>query len=219
MVTTVRQRPVVSVVTSTRERILDSAMELFGQQGFKATSIVQIEKAAGLSEGAGSIYNHFRTKQALLEAGIERHLDRLRALRDIRAIFTDLGDLAIELTMFGRYALIEIDNESDLLRVMLAEARTRPELINTAVDQLVDATYAGFADWLQQRAGLPAERANTLAAVGLGSLFSSRLLRLTLGRDPLAVSDEDYITAWVQMIHNQLADFAVSYRRGLLKAV
>jgi AcrR family transcriptional regulator len=71
------------MVASTRERILDVAMELFGQQGFKATSVVQIEQAAGLASGSGGIYNHFRTKQALLEAGIERHLGRLDALRDI----------------------------------------------------------------------------------------------------------------------------------------
>ncbi len=180
-------------------------MELFGRQGFKATSIVQIEKAAGLSEGSGSIYHHFRTKQAVLEAGIERHLSRLDALRDIRAIFTDLDDLNAELTMLARFALTELDNETDLLRVVLAEARTRPDLLDLAVDQLVGATYAGFAGWLRDRAGLTAERANALAGVGLGSLFSSRLLRLLLGRDPLEISDEDYIATWVRMIHAQIS--------------
>lgn len=192
------------MVVSTRERILDSAMELFGQQGFKATSIVQIEKAAGLSEGSGGIYHHFRTKQALLEAGIERHLGRLTALRDIQRILTDLGDLTAELTVLGRYALAELDSEADLLRIVLAEARTRPELVETAVDQLVRATYTSFAGWLQQRAGLTAERADALAAVGLGALFSSRLLRLLLGRDPIGVSDEVFIATWAHMLLTQI---------------
>ena len=192
------------MVTSTRERILDAAMELFGQQGFKATSIVQIEKAAGLSEGSGGIYHHFRNKQALLEAGIERHLGRLSALRDIQRILTDLGDLTAELTVLGRYALAELDSEADLLRIVLAEARTRPELVETAVDQLVRATYTGFAGWLQQRAGLTAQRAEALAAVGLGALFSSRLLRLLLGRDPIGVSDEVFIATWVHMLRAQI---------------
>src|ERR1700720_3211471 len=136
------------MTVSTRDRILDSAMELFGRHGFKGTSIMAIETAAGLSPGAGGIYHHFGSKQALLEAGIERHLERLSALGDLRAILGELGDLRAELTLLARYALAELDNEANLLRIMLTEARARPELVETAINQLVDATYAGFGGWL-----------------------------------------------------------------------
>jgi AcrR family transcriptional regulator len=179
-------------------------MELFGQRGFKATSIVQIEKASGLAEGSGSIYHYFPSKHALLQAGIERHLGRLRALRDIQRILVGLGDLRAELTVLARYALAELDSEADLLRIVLAEARTHPELLDTAVDQLIRATYAGFAGWLRERTELTAERAEAVAAVGLGALFSSRLLRLLVGSDPLSVPDELFIATWVRMIHGQI---------------
>jgi AcrR family transcriptional regulator len=164
-----------------------------------------VELAAGLAQGSGGIYHHFRTKQALLEAGIERHLGRLDALRDIQRILTGLGDLCAELTVLARYALVELDNEADLLRIVLAEARTRPELVNTAVNQLIHATFAGFAHWLQQRAHLAPERAETLAVVGLGALFSSRLLRLLLGAEPIPVADEAFIATWVDMVYGQVA--------------
>lgn len=193
------------MVTSTRERILDAAMELFGQQGFKATSIIQIERASGLAEGSGSIYHYFRTKQAVLEAGIERHLGRLAALRDIQRIFTDLGDLRAELTMLGRYALTELDREADLLRIVLAEARTQPQLLTTAVDQLIGATYTGFAGWLRDRANLAPDRADSLATLGLGALFSQRLMRLLLGSDPITVTDQELVAAWARMIYDQIA--------------
>jgi AcrR family transcriptional regulator len=193
------------MVVSTRERILDVAMELFGQHGFKGTSIVQIERAAGLAEGSGSIYQHFRSKQALLEAGIERHLGRLSALRDIRRILVDLGDLHIELTVLARYALAELDSEADLLRTVLAEARTRPELVQVAVDQLIHATYAAFAGWLRDRAQLDPGRAEAITAVALGALFSARLLRLQLDTDPIAITDEDFIATWAQMVHSQIS--------------
>ena len=114
-------------------------MELFGQHGFKGTSITSIEKAAGLSTGAGGIYHHFPSKQALLEAGIARHLSRLDALRDIRRILVDLGDLRAELTVLARYALAELDHEADLLRIVLGEARSHPELVETAIEALVAA--------------------------------------------------------------------------------
>jgi len=190
---------------STRERILDVAMELFGQYGYKGTSIVAIEKAAGLTPGAGGIYHHFATKQALLTAGIERHLARLDALRDIQRLFTGIGDLRAELTLTARYALAELDREADLLRILATEARTQPELVNTAVNQLVGATFDGFARWLHERANLDQRRAEALASVGLGALFSTRLLRLLLVVDPVQVDDELFISTWVDMMHTQLA--------------
>jgi AcrR family transcriptional regulator len=190
---------------STRERILDAAMELFGQHGYKGTSITAIETAVGLTPGAGGIYRHFPSKQALLEAGIARHLDRLNALRDIRTIFGDVGDLRIELTLLARYALAELDREADLLRIVLAEARSRPELVEVAVNQLIAVSYAGFAGWLRERADLDPQRAEAVAAVGLGALFSSRLLRLLLGRDPISVEDDQFIDVWVQMMQSQIA--------------
>ena len=39
--------------TSTRERLLDEAMRLFGERGYDATSVAEIERSAGLTPGAG----------------------------------------------------------------------------------------------------------------------------------------------------------------------
>ncbi|MGB8996227.1 MAG: hypothetical protein WCC65_13070 [Pseudonocardiaceae bacterium] len=58
--------------------------------------------------------------------------------------------------------------------------------------------------WLCDRAQLPPHRADALAAVGPGALFSSRLLRLLLNRDPIDIAV--YITTWVQMIHTQITN-------------
>jgi len=45
---------------TTRERILDEALDLFARQGFAGTSIRQIARAVGLRES--SLYNHFPGK-------------------------------------------------------------------------------------------------------------------------------------------------------------
>src|ERR1700677_4160546 len=58
--------------STTRERIVDQAMRLFSENGYSGTSIAKIEAAAGLTPGAGGIYHHFKSKEALLAAGIER---------------------------------------------------------------------------------------------------------------------------------------------------
>lgn len=46
-----------------RERILESALQLFTRQGFEQTSIDQVMANAGLTRGA--FYNHFSSKQDL----------------------------------------------------------------------------------------------------------------------------------------------------------
>ena len=59
----------------TRGRIVTEAMRLFGEQGFHATRVAQIEAAAGLAPGAGGLYRHFPSKRALLDEGIRRQID------------------------------------------------------------------------------------------------------------------------------------------------
>ncbi|MCA8900448.1 MAG: TetR/AcrR family transcriptional regulator [Hyphomonas sp.] len=53
-----------------RDRILETALELFCRNGFAGTSIRQIAAKVGLSPS--SLYNHFDGKDAILEALIER---------------------------------------------------------------------------------------------------------------------------------------------------
>lgn len=49
-----------------REQILDAAMRLFGQKGYQGTSIRDIAREVGITEGL--IYHYFENKEQLLEA-------------------------------------------------------------------------------------------------------------------------------------------------------
>lgn len=192
---------------TTRERIVDEAMRLFSERGYAATSIAKIEAAAGLTPGAGGIYHHFASKEAVLAAGIERQLARLGALREIRHVLGSLGDLKAELTLTARYVLAELDSESELLRILASDARSRPQLLTAAVEELVSSTFTGFATWIGECAEreLPAEEATAIATFGLGSLLSSRLLRDVLGI-PALVDDEALVDTWVKMMVTSLVD-------------
>jgi AcrR family transcriptional regulator len=187
--------------STTRERIIDQAMALFSQHGYAATSVAKIEAAAGLTPGAGGLYHHFDSKEAVLAAGIERQLSRLDALREIRRVLTPLGDLKAELTLIARYILTELDSESELLRILASEARNRPQLLTAAVDQLVNSTFDGFAAWIAESTGRsgPDEQTTALAALGLGSLLSSRLLRDVLDI-PARVDDAVLLDTWVKLM-------------------
>lgn len=55
---------------SPRTRILDAAMGVFRHHGFRRSSIEQAAEAAGLTRQA--LYHHFKSKEALFRAVIER---------------------------------------------------------------------------------------------------------------------------------------------------
>lgn len=61
-----------------KDKILNAALALFAQNGFHATSVNQIAKAAKVSKGL--TYNYFDSKEALLLAIIERANETIMAV-------------------------------------------------------------------------------------------------------------------------------------------
>ena len=59
---------------NTKQDILEAALDLFSVQGFEATSISQIAGAVGIRKA--SLYSHFASKQAILDAIVETVLAR-----------------------------------------------------------------------------------------------------------------------------------------------
>ena len=59
---------------NTKQEILEAALELFSVQGFEATSISQIASAVGIRKA--SLYSHFESKQAILDALVKDILEQ-----------------------------------------------------------------------------------------------------------------------------------------------
>ena len=62
---------------NTRQEILEISLELFSVQGYEATSISQIAGAVGIRKA--SLYSHFESKQAILDALVEEVLAQYAA--------------------------------------------------------------------------------------------------------------------------------------------
>lgn len=75
--------------TETRERILEVARKLFWEQGYTATGIAQILRAADAR--SGSLYYFFPTKEDLLLAVLERYQDMLEPMV-VRPVFEHVRD-------------------------------------------------------------------------------------------------------------------------------
>ncbi|MHB8058540.1 MAG: TetR/AcrR family transcriptional regulator [Desulfuromonadaceae bacterium] len=67
----------------TRELILSTALRLFVERGYFATSVHDIRRAAGLS--TGSIYHHFESKEALARALYDDLVKRMAEMVELSA--------------------------------------------------------------------------------------------------------------------------------------
>lgn len=67
-------------MADTRQRILDVALELFGEHGYAGTSVADITKRLGISKAA--LYYHFTAKDEILEALVAAPMAGFRALAD-----------------------------------------------------------------------------------------------------------------------------------------
>ncbi|MEE6140564.1 helix-turn-helix domain-containing protein [Mycobacterium sp. 050128] len=190
----------------TRDRLVSEGMRLFSEQGYQETSVAQIEAAAGLAPGSGALYNHFKSKEALLEAGIDRQLDRRNALRDIRALFAGLGDLRSELTMLGRYMLAVLDEETQLLQIASRVPSNRSKArLTDAYAALFDGLYAELSNWVQS--WVPAvdkQGAATVAAVAVNALLGKRATRTLFGATATDLPDEQYVAEWTALLERRI---------------
>jgi AcrR family transcriptional regulator len=124
----VRTRPTRDV---TREKLYEAAARVFGEQGIGGASIEAIAAAAGFSRGA--FYSNFKSKDELIIAMIEDHVEQsIRRNLDLLAVHKNLADFidalkAMDRTRqdpLGRSPLLHMEM---ILYVARAEKR-RPEL-------------------------------------------------------------------------------------------
>ena len=96
------KKPPTLKAEETRERILDSALELFRERGFDETTMRDIAADAGVATGAA--YYYFRSKEDLVMAFYIRTADEARAMwpevidrsRDLRKRIRAILDLKFE---------------------------------------------------------------------------------------------------------------------------
>jgi AcrR family transcriptional regulator len=193
------------VDATTKERLITEAMRLFSQQGYRATSVKQIEQAAGLVPGCGALYNHFKSKQELLAAVIDRQLDRRRAMHDISALFAGRGDLRTELSLLCRYLMSVLDQESEFLQVVARTPADESPRLTDAYAALIDGLYSELGDWITGcAAALNSFEAAQIAAVGVDALLGRRTSRIMFHASHTDPSDEQYVTEWTEIIAGRI---------------
>lgn len=129
----------------TRNKILMHAEQLFAQQGYDATGVQDICKAANLSKGA--FYHHFPTKLAVFQALLENWLAQLDAQMNHASITaTDIPSTLLSMAAATGPVFEGAGSRTRIILEFWIQAGRHPDLWNTAV--------APFQHYLDQFAAL-----------------------------------------------------------------
>src|SRR5438034_6284634 len=153
-----------------RDRILNAAMFVFRRHGFRRSSIEQAAEAAGLTRQA--LYHHFKSKEALFRAVIERVHDG--ALAD--------GATAAERTEAagGTLADIIVAQVAARLKAFVASFDGSPHVEELFSEHLLQARdlYQHYAALHDAQVAKTIERAIKREKLGLASgLTAAKLAR------------------------------------------
>lgn len=121
-------------VAQTRESLIRAGRELFGQKGFRQTSVEDLARAARVTTGA--LYHHFPTKTALFEAVFERVHTELMAMS--MAAAQDATD-ELDVLARGLETFLDAMLEPDIQRILILDG---PGVLGLARFTELDERYA-----------------------------------------------------------------------------
>jgi TetR/AcrR family acrAB operon transcriptional repressor len=194
------RRRIDEIGDESRRRILDAAEELFAERGFERTSFVDVSERSGISRG--SIPWHFKNKDGLLMAVLERAIDRFMGSSRFEAL-PSLSELLL------KYASWVHSGNSALMFMVLAEAMGSTGAVHTQYQGFLDQRRKGLEGWLRlQRPegvdpAVAAERERSVAVALNGALIGIHLQALI---DPEGVDLDDALQSLAGVVDQRLAD-------------
>ena len=167
---------------STRERILDAALQCFAEQGYSRTSLRQLAAHVGIR--APSLYNHFTNKREIMQALLERSGPG-RMAQIIEQLPTDLPPAALlETVLKGLFALWRDPEDNRSMRLVCAEALHDPELGALLETQVFQHEREQLTQLMLRSSALgQPERAAQWASLCITLGFARRMQLLLAGED------------------------------------
>ena len=129
------------------DSILDAARTAFAEHGFENTSVAQIARLAGISDGL--LYRYFRNKRDVLNEVLRRFYER--TMIDLEAIAAQERPFAAQLEELIRRHLQTFVDDVDLCRLFFAEVRTQTDYAVSPIRAL-NQRYTSIVTGLVQKA-------------------------------------------------------------------
>lgn len=131
-----------------QERLLDTAAELFFEQGFEGTSLDQLIERCGGSKQ--TLYRYFGDKRGLFKAVVARFTEQAWQVFELR--YEDSAPLRAQLVDFAcKYrAMLCSPRLARLFRLVISRANQDPELVTFFLDRTVRYSQRNLAEYLTQ---------------------------------------------------------------------
>jgi AcrR family transcriptional regulator len=181
---------------------MDEALRLFAREGFAGTAVTDIEAAAGLSPGSGSFYRHFRSKEDVLLATVDRELDRIRqrAANSQPPPEIPAGEMPERVGAQLREGLQRLKELSPLITILVRDGSHFPELAARVQEVVIDGrVIGGMEDVVAAAAAGGRDPAATAVVAMMASVGYHLATSFTRGA-PGGVGPDRFADALAQMI-------------------
>ncbi|MES9924516.1 MAG: TetR/AcrR family transcriptional regulator [Candidatus Thiodiazotropha endolucinida] len=177
-----------------RESILNAAIDAFIEFGFDKTSMDSIAERANSSKR--TVYNHFPSKESLIEEAFTRFLKDAFESKNIeydpqKSIEDQLGEFAV-----SKMKITEDPKKLGLMRVTLSAFITHPQMAERAV-LYSDSQEDGLVKWLKKanHDGRLNIKDPELAAESFWSLFAGTFFWPPIVRGPVEKNEGEKLKA------------------------
>jgi AcrR family transcriptional regulator len=192
---------------NTRQQILDAAQSLIETEGFAGLTTKEIARKAGCAEG--TLFKHFKRKEDLCLAVVLENSPKFKeTIAQKRAgaggVVRNLEEIALAAIIFSNKLIplaASLFADADLL------ARHRQALLQSGrgpkdVFDLTAAYVAGEQRLGRINAGV---KPMSVAALLLGPCFQRAFIRQAMGKDLLAIKDQDFVSDLVATLIDGLS--------------
>jgi AcrR family transcriptional regulator len=202
--------PAVSTAAapSTADRILDAAEDLFAAKGYSATSLGDVADRVGIR--SPSLYNHFKNKEALYEAVLER----LLAVFSAPLAELDDGPVTNERVFYWLEAIVRQHHANpNLARLLQHAALSGGPHTNELIDRLFrpmfrpDARIEGGALTLFENTGLQPWAVMAFNNLVMSYVTMAPMYRDLLGQDPFSETALENQLSLIKMLLHAVFEY------------
>ncbi len=181
---------------TTRKALAEAAISLFAKQGYRETSVGDIEEEAGLTRRAGGFYRHFESKEAVLiesVAGLAKEMVAEIRLDEI----LKAGDVRAELLFIAERLLSHAAQYRQLRLLLQREAHKLLALRAAMQNANLSLARQDIEPWTQhalKRAGRK-EEPTTFALIIFGAVLTY-LISLDREQPAFGLDKDAVLAAW-----------------------
>jgi len=200
---------------STSERILDAAEDLFAEKGYSATSLGDVADRVGIR--SPSLYNHFKNKEALYAAVLER----LLAVFSAPLAELDSGPVTQERVLFWLETIVRQHHANpNLARLLQHAALSGGPHTNELIDRLFSpmfrrgARIEGAENTLLDSAGLQPWAVMAFNNLVMSYVTMAPMYRDLLGQDPFSAEALESQLTLIKILLRAVFEYKGDARSG-----